>query len=331
MHTATRLALPVIDRVRALNPAARLVRLRALRAAERRAPARARRRRTILGGEFEEDLVARVRAISARAAVAELDAAHASAALAQMRSRGCSSASRTATGLPPLTRYATLQVGDERRVVGYTEASRGCKHRCRHCPIVPVYDGRFRVVPADVVLADVAGAGRRRRAAHHVRRSRLLQRHPRTPSAIVERVRARVPGRQLRRHDQGRAPAAACATLLPLLRDTGCAFVTSAVESVDDDVLAQLEKGHTRADFERGGGAVPRGRPARCRRPSSRSRRGRRSRAICELLHDDRPARSRRARRADPARDPPARPAGIAAAGADEMRALRRRVRSARR
>ena len=41
------------------------------------------------------------------------------------RSRVFNSAFRSATGLPPLTRYATLQVGDERRVVGYTEASRG--------------------------------------------------------------------------------------------------------------------------------------------------------------------------------------------------------------
>jgi hypothetical protein len=39
--------------------------------------------------------------------------------------------------------------------------------------------------------------------------------------------------------------------LLPVLARTGCLFVTSAVESVDDAVLAQLEKGHTRADFER--------------------------------------------------------------------------------
>ncbi|MEQ1730451.1 MAG: CUAEP/CCAEP-tail radical SAM protein, partial [Vicinamibacterales bacterium] len=38
--------------------------------------------------------------------------------------------------------------------------------------------------------------------------------------------------------------------LLPLLRDTGCLFVTSAVESIDDRVLAMLDKGHTRADFE---------------------------------------------------------------------------------
>ena len=59
-------------------------------------------------------------------------------------------------GLPPPQRYATLQDAGSRRVAGYTEASRGCKHRCRHCPVVPVYDGQFRVVPADVVLADIA-------------------------------------------------------------------------------------------------------------------------------------------------------------------------------
>ena len=37
----------------------------------------------------------------------------------------------------------------------YVEASRGCLHVCRHCPVVPVYGGRFFVVPADVVLADI--------------------------------------------------------------------------------------------------------------------------------------------------------------------------------
>jgi hypothetical protein len=36
---------------------------------------------------------------------------------------------------------------------------------------------------------------------------------------------------------------------LATLRDTGCLFVTSAVESLDDAVLQRLEKGHTRADF----------------------------------------------------------------------------------
>jgi hypothetical protein len=36
---------------------------------------------------------------------------------------------------------------------------------------------------------------------------------------------------------------------LAALRDTGCLFVTSAVESVDDAVLEKFDKGHTRADF----------------------------------------------------------------------------------
>ena len=59
-------------------------------------------------------------------------------------------------GLPALTSYASLHLATgERRTVGYTEATRGCKHRCRHCPIVPVYDGQFRVVAVDAVLGDI--------------------------------------------------------------------------------------------------------------------------------------------------------------------------------
>jgi hypothetical protein len=37
--------------------------------------------------------------------------------------------------------------------------------------------------------------------------------------------------------------------LLPILKRTKCAFVTSAVESLDNTVLGKLDKGHTRADF----------------------------------------------------------------------------------
>jgi hypothetical protein len=39
--------------------------------------------------------------------------------------------------------------------------------------------------------------------------------------------------------------------MLPELRATGCLFITSAVESVDDAVLENLAKHHTRADFVR--------------------------------------------------------------------------------
>ena len=37
--------------------------------------------------------------------------------------------------------------------------------------------------------------------------------------------------------------------LLPVLARTGCLFITSAVEAVDDEVLQKLAKGHTRDDF----------------------------------------------------------------------------------
>src|SRR6185503_16273205 len=37
--------------------------------------------------------------------------------------------------------------------------------------------------------------------------------------------------------------------LLPALKQTGCLFITSAVESIDDSVLSLLEKGHTCQDF----------------------------------------------------------------------------------
>jgi hypothetical protein len=134
-----------------------------------------------------------------------------------------------------------------RKVVGATDATRGCKHRCRHCPIVPVYDGQFRVVPVDVVIADVR-AQVEQGATHitfgdpdffngptHARKviDALHRDFPRVTYDVIIKVEHLLAHRDL----------------LPRLAATGCLFVTSAVESVDDAVLARLEKGHTRADF----------------------------------------------------------------------------------
>ena len=61
------------------------------------------------------------------------------------------------SGLPALERYARLvDAPGASKTVGVTEATRGCKHRCRHCPVVPVYQGRFDVIQREVVLADIA-------------------------------------------------------------------------------------------------------------------------------------------------------------------------------
>jgi radical SAM superfamily enzyme YgiQ (UPF0313 family) len=234
MHTATRLAVPVIDRIRSVNPRARFIAY-GLYAPLNEQLLRKHGVTAIIGGEFEDDLV---------------QAAYGREALSGERVRVPRVAFRVPdrAGLPLLTRYATLQVGDERRTVAYTEASRGCKHRCRHCPIVPVYDGRFRVVPVDIVLADIraqVGAG-----ARHVtfgdpdffngigHATAVVEAFAREFPEISYDVTIKI--EHLLKH----------ADRLGTLRDTGCAFVTSAVESVDDAVLAKLEKGHTRADFE---------------------------------------------------------------------------------
>src|SRR5439155_9645156 len=58
-------------------------------------------------------------------------------------------------GLPALERYARLEIDGESRLAGYVEATRGCAHLCTHCPIPPVYGGRFFVIPREVVLEDV--------------------------------------------------------------------------------------------------------------------------------------------------------------------------------
>jgi radical SAM superfamily enzyme YgiQ (UPF0313 family) len=256
MHTATRLALPVIDRVRALNPSARLCAY-GLYAPLNAAILNERGVTSIIGGEFEDDLV--------DLALSTSPVACGTSHVARGTSHVARSASHVAGGtsalarvtfhvpvresLPSLDRYATLQQGRERRLVGYTEASRGCKHRCRHCPIVPVYDGRFRIVPADVVLEDISrqvAAG----AQHITFGDPDFFNGPRHAMEIVRRLAAAFPElsydvtikvEHLIQH----------ADLLPVLSTTGCAFVTSAVESVDDEVLVRLDKGHTAADFER--------------------------------------------------------------------------------
>jgi radical SAM superfamily enzyme YgiQ (UPF0313 family) len=231
MHTATRLFLRIVDRVRALNPGAHLC------AYGLYAPLNAPMLRragvgTILGGEFEQAL---------------LDFANGKP------SENSPSIARQQflvpdrTGLPPLGAYAQLVTNGTVHRVGYTEASRGCKHLCRHCPVVPVYRGMFRVVQEDVVLADIrqqVAAG----AEHITFGDPDFFNGPGHAIPIVEALHREWPSltydvtikvEHLLKHRD----------LLPVLASTGCQFVTSAVESLDNAVLEKLAKGHSRADF----------------------------------------------------------------------------------
>lgn len=262
MHTATRLALPLVARVRRLASGARICAFGLY--APLNAPLLVEAGvDDVLGVEFEADLVALAQSLDGDRRAGGPRAR--GVRVAGSRDGGAEAAGPRAArrplprlafhvpdrrDLPPLDRYARLVMGAGRRLTaGYTEASRGCKHRCRHCPIVPVYDGQFRVVPVDVVVADVAqqvDAGARHvtfgdpdffNGITHARRvvREFAARFPGTTYDVTIKVE------HLVTH----------AADLPLLRETGCVFVTSAVESIDDRVLGALRKGHTRRDAER--------------------------------------------------------------------------------
>jgi radical SAM superfamily enzyme YgiQ (UPF0313 family) len=230
MHTATRLAAPLIAKARQVNPAARVFCF-GLYAPLNEGYLRELGVDGVIGGEFEAGLV--------RLAAGEAVAPVSLERLEFIRPERAS--------LPSLDRYAKLHSDGADKLAGYTEASRGCKHRCRHCPVVNVYDGRFRVVQADVVLADIrqqveAGAQHItfgdpdfwNGPTHAVRVVEAL--HREFPQVTYD---ATIKIEHLRKH----------AALLPELKRTGCLFVTSAVESIVDEVLVRLEKGHTREDF----------------------------------------------------------------------------------
>ena len=245
MHTALRLGLDAAARMRSLHPGAILAfhgtyaPLHAPLLLEAGASA-------VLGGECEEELVALATA----------------AERGEDLSRFVQGSGREASigrldfpvprrdGLPPPARYARLREADGReRLAGYAEATRGCLHRCRHCPIPAIYGGRFFAVPVETVLADVeqqlsAGVTHvtfgdpdfLNGPAHALRLGRELhRRHPGLTFDFTAKVE----------HLVRDAP------LLPELVASGAIFVVSAVESLSDRVLGKLEKGHVRADVFR--------------------------------------------------------------------------------
>jgi radical SAM superfamily enzyme YgiQ (UPF0313 family) len=241
MHTATRLASPLIDRVRRVNPDARVAAY-GLYAPLNAAWLRERGVEYILGPEGEVELTTLASGATLHGMPNREPQGFAPPVdrrLLVIPHRG---------NLPPLANYAQLQMPDgSTRIVGSTDATRGCKHLCRHCPIVPVYKGRFHAIPMDAVLADIrqqVAAG----AQHISFGDPDFLNGPTHARRIVERLAVEFPKltydvtikiEHILNH----------ASLLPVLATTGCLFITSAVESIDDEVLRHLAKGHTRADF----------------------------------------------------------------------------------
>ncbi len=240
MHTALRLGVTVARRVRAVNPTCHIA-FYGLYATLNASHLLSGIADSVMSGEIEAALVDLARTLEAesrpavppqpRRVLAKLDFPIPSRA-----------------ALPSLKKYAHLERDDGLELVGYVEASRGCKHLCRHCPIPPVYGGRFFVVPVEVLLADVrqqVDAG----ATHITFGDPDFLNGPGHALAVARALHETFPAltfdftakieHLLRHRDR-----------LPELARLGCAFIVSAAESLSDTVLSHLDKGHTRGDIE---------------------------------------------------------------------------------
>ena len=236
MHTAMRLGVAVAERVRRINPAAHIC-CYGLYALLNAAHLRPRYADTTIGGEYEAPLLELAQYLAAGAATPGYETAH----LARLPF-----ATPDRSSLPPLRSYAAFQRGDQVVEAGYVEATRGCLHTCLHCPITPVYGGRFFAIPRETVLADIraqVAAGARHitfgdpdffNGPTHALRI-LHAMHAEWPELTFD---ATIKVEHILEHRD----------LFPELAALGCAFIVSAVESLSDEVLRQLDKGHTRAD-----------------------------------------------------------------------------------
>jgi radical SAM superfamily enzyme YgiQ (UPF0313 family) len=244
MHTALRLGEQIARRVRVLNPQAHIC-MYGLYASLNAHHLLKDIVDSAIGGEYEIPLLRLVQALEGGD----------SSSVAGVQTRdypGGPWIERTPfllperNSLPELTKYAHLQWNGQCRLAGYTEATRGCKHTCRHCPITPIYGGRFFAVPADIVLADIR-AQVEHGAQHFTFGDPDFWNGPTHALRIVRRMHQEFPDltfdatikiEHLLKHRH----------LLPEFNALGCLFVVSAVESLNDTVLLHLEKGHTAAD-----------------------------------------------------------------------------------
>ncbi|MCZ7530299.1 MAG: radical SAM protein [Acidimicrobiia bacterium] len=153
--------------------------------------------------------------------------------------------------LPGLDQYVHFIDGNTSTTVAAVEASHGCAHRCRHCPVPVIYDGRTRPVDTTTVLADIAQqveAGARHvtfgdpdflnRPAHSLEIVREMRRRFNDAGTDTLTFDCTVKVEHILRHRGVWEELAA----------SGCRFVVSAFESADDTTLEILDKGHTTTD-----------------------------------------------------------------------------------
>ena len=253
MHTALRLGIYVVKRIREINPEA-LICLYGLYAGLNADFLLENGADFCISGEYELPLLALIEAVSkdgfsSRTNVSSLpDGVIGPHVEARPFLKRLPFSPPSRTPLPALNSYARLSHRGEHRLVGYVEGSRGCKYLCTHCPIPPVYDGRFFVVPQEVVLEDIrrqVQAG----AAHITLGDPDFLNGPTHSLRLVRAMHAEFPFltfdfttkvEHIIKHRD----------VFSEFNQLGCLFIVSAVESLSDRVLQILEKNHTRRDVE---------------------------------------------------------------------------------
>jgi radical SAM superfamily enzyme YgiQ (UPF0313 family) len=244
MHTALRLGIRVAQRIRELNPDCHIC-FYGLYAALNSDYLLEHGADSCIGGEYERPLVELVTSLESSAETYVSGViSRGRTALPVLEKLEFAVPQRDA--LPQLENYSHLEYEGESRTAGYAEASRGCLHLCTHCPIPPIYGGRFFVVPVDVVLEDVQRQVKA--GATHIsfgdpdflngpKHSRRVVRalHAEFPSLTFD-FTAKIEHLLTRGED------------LPEFAAAGCLFIISAVESLSNRVLTILDKCHTRAD-----------------------------------------------------------------------------------
>lgn len=247
MHTALRLGTRIAARVRALNPTAHIC-FYGLYATLNAGYLLRTVADSVIGGEYEEALQALAESLDTphEGTRLAIPGVHTRERMAPPVLRRLNHAVPERSMLPAPQSYAYLVRGDEVVPAGYVEATRGCLHTCAHCPITPVYGGRFFAIPRPLVLEDIrsqvrAGVG------HITFGDPDFLNGPRHSLEIVRALHAEFPEvtfdatikveHILERRD-----------IFPELASLGCAFVVSAVESLSEEVLRHLKKGHSRAD-----------------------------------------------------------------------------------
>ena len=247
MHTALRLGVRVAEQVRRVNPACHVC-FYGLYASLNADYLLERCGDSVIGGEYESALVALVEAVDAgHPGPIEGVQRRGQDARPVLKKLAFTPPSRET--LPALGKYAHLDRDGKKALVGYVEASRGCLHLCLHCPIPPVYGGRLFVVPQEIVLDDIRRLARDG-ATHITFGDPDFLNGPGHSMAVVRAMHAELPAltfdftakvEHILEH----------AALFPELGRLGCVFMVSAVESLSETVLANLEKGHTRRDVAR--------------------------------------------------------------------------------